>query len=620
MPSPCAPGVDRWVSRAAVDTGVDIRTAWCSSERVIVRLSPAATPSLDVEIAQGDGPAFRRAGPFRLSPLLEVDDFSTVPQGQRDGFAAFATWIEAHPGDVTFDASALPGWAHVVTPKSDASLGGPWLLLAAAVLLAASRVRSRRLPARDVQLLGVAFVAALALRLALGAWGPLHVNGQAAIWILSATTSPDETAFYGPGYGEVFGSLARLAGTAPDTAIFAANAVLSALVAALAYAIGRLAGVARPVAVLAPMALAVDPIAIRMAATETYFVPLIALTLGATALGLAAAHHAASGERPRALALALAASLLLAQVVRIHPSGWVAAALAPLAALACGARLRLPRRLAGALALYVLSAGVIAVTSARVIAGVSAHMAAGDLLRPAFVAPPVILVVCVVAAVALLLWASPSRWLAAIGALHLAVLLLVYGTTVQGAFWVQANARLLLTMPVIALGSCVPAAWLQARAPRAAVLAAGLVALGLGRRILVERPTQHLEYRWTRAFLSSLPEGCRTLNVTFAGAHRLFMPTYVASSRPQASFLRVDTRHPVDLGQMIGAPRCTFYVHTSLCSTGEGRAACDAVERDLALEPVARTSLPAVADSDFADLRSDPVEIVVSKVVAVRAP
>jgi len=64
------------------------------------------------------------------------------------------------------------------------------------------------------------------------------------------------------------------------------------------------------------------------------------------------------------------------------------------------------------------------------------------------------------------------------------------------------------------------------------------------------------------------------------------------------------------------ATRCTYYLHTSLCSTGEGRRACDEVERSLALEPVARASFTAVADSTWSDLGTDPVETVVSRVVA----
>ncbi len=63
--------------------------------------------------------------------------------------------------------------------------------------------------------------------------------------------------------------------------------------------------------------------------------------------------------------------------------------------------------------------------------------------------------------------------------------------------------------------------------------------------------------------------------------------------------------------------RCTYYLHTSLCSTGEGRPACEQVERSLVLEPVARASFPAVADNTWSDLQTDPVEVVVSRVVAV---
>jgi hypothetical protein len=64
--------------------------------------------------------------------------------------------------------------------------------------------------------------------------------------------------------------------------------------------------------------------------------------------------------------------------------------------------------------------------------------------------------------------------------------------------------------------------------------------------------------------------------------------------------------------------RCTYYVRTSLCSTDEGRAACEEVERELELEPVTRASFPAVADNLYSGFDTDPIETVVSRVVALR--
>jgi len=615
---PCPPGIDPWIARAALETGTPVRAVSCPVERVIVRLEPPATPTMDVEIARGDGPSFRRAGPFRLSPLIEVDDFSTLPRSQRDAFARFAAWIEAHPGEVRFDAPALPEWVHEAAPRIGSSFHGPWLPLAALAIVLACRFRRRRVEARDVKLFGLAFGAALALRLALGTWGPLRMNGVAPLWILSATSSPEATAFYGPGYAEVLGFVARLAGTAPDTAIFAANAVLSALAASLAFAIARLAGLPRSNAVIAAAALGVDPVAIRIATTETYLVPILALTLCASAVGLDAANHAARGERRRAFALAVATALLVAQAARIHPSGWAPAGLAPLAALACGESVPAGRRIAGALGLALLSALVVALTSAALLLGVAEHIAVGDVFQPTFdwlprQAPYVAVPLAVVLALL-----PRARWLAIVAAANAVVWLVTRGNYFQSPIWMQAHERLYLTLPILAIASCVPPAWLAPRVVRLAALVAPLAVLvAWAPRVLAGRTTQHLEYRWTRAWLSALPAECRTIHVAFAGRRNLFLPTYVASPRPQSAFVLIDSNHPTDVRQAIGPRRCTYYVHTSLCSTGDGRPVCAEVERSLDLEPVARASYPAIADNGRTDYDTDPVETVISRVVHV---
>ena len=42
------------------------------------------------------------------------------------------------------------------------------------------------------------------LRLALGPWGPLHVNGHGPRFVAGAARDPADIAAYGPGYGEIF--------------------------------------------------------------------------------------------------------------------------------------------------------------------------------------------------------------------------------------------------------------------------------------------------------------------------------------------------------------------------------------------------------------------------------
>src|SRR6185436_13241240 len=141
---------------------------------------------------------------------------------------------------------------------------------------------------------------------------------------------PADIAAYGPGYSEIFAPIAALAPSNPDWAIFACNALFSALLTPLALAIGRMTGVAASAAFLAAVLLAIDPIAIRMGATEAYFAAIAVLCTAASATMLLALHEMEAGGQWRATAFLLAAGLLVAQAARIHPCAWVVMATAPL--------------------------------------------------------------------------------------------------------------------------------------------------------------------------------------------------------------------------------------------------------------------------------------------------
>ena len=115
--------------------------------------------------------------------------------------------------------------------------------------------------------------------------------------------------------------------------------------------------------------------------------------------------------------------------------------------------------------------------------------------------------------------------------------------------------------------------------------------------------------------MTQLPAECRTLHVAFAGHQDLFLPTYAASARPQSAFVRLDLRHDIDLASALGAIGCTFYLHTSLCSTEQGGDACARIESQLELVPVTGASFPAVPRDRFV---GDPIESVIYRAVALR--
>ena len=104
----------------------------------------------------------------------------------------------------------------------------------------------------------------------------------------------------------------------------------------------------------------------------------------------------------------------------------------------------------------------------------------------------------------------------------------------------------------------------------------------------------------------------------FAGRRNLLPDDVrVAASPPRAAITRFDACDPVDaraaLGPL-GASACAYYVRTSLCASPEGRPACDAVEHQLALTPVARASFTPVASNRWLPYDRDPVESVVSRI------
>src|SRR6185312_5941993 len=119
-------------------------------------------------------------------------------------------------------------------------------------------------------------------------------------------------------------------------------------------------------------------------------------------------------------------------------------------------------------------------------------------------------------------------------------------------------------------------------------------------RVLEGRTTDHMEYHWAKRWLRGLPPTCRVTYVALAARRNLFLPTYVTNPPlPVDRAIRIDGREPVDARMILGEPRCTFYVHTSLCSTPEGRPVCADVERQLTLEPVERASFPAVPSNEL---------------------
>lgn len=509
-------------------------------------------------------------------------------------------------------------------PAGSVDLGGPWLVPVAAGLAAPALWRDGGGAPADYRWACGLGLGALLLRLGLGAWGPLHVNGYGPLFILAAAREPQRIAHYGPGFSELYAPLAALAPRDPDWAIFAANAAIAALLPPLAYGLGRLLGLARPAAAAAGLLAALDPVAIRMATSESYLPAVVALSAGAAALLLLGARalddrHASGAAAParpaapwRGGAAWIAAALLLAQAVRIHPSAWAVAGLAPVvlfAAPVCGWR----RALGLAAAATAVCAGVIVATSGGALLDVLGALRAGTIMRPP--PPPSLWPLAAIAAGgALYAFAAPRPRLALPAALALAVLLLTRHGYGQSWLWQQAYDRLYLLLPLLAGAALLPA---RLARRRRLVVGAGLllaaVWFGAGLPIVSARTTDHLEYRWVRAQLAGLPADCRVSYLALAGGRSLVLPTYVGA--PQRPAVLIDPRAPHTLDAALAPTACHLHIRPSLCASTEGRVACDAIAARLRLEPIARATFPARPSTRYLAYDQDPVETVVFRVL-----
>jgi hypothetical protein len=248
---------------------------------------------------------------------------------------------------------------------------------------------------------------------------------------------------------------------------------------------------------------------------------------------------------------------------------------------------------------------------------VIAHLRAGDLIQPKtdLSATGVLLIA------GLLAWALPrARGLILVGGLQLYALLAAHGIYDQNGLWQKSFDRLYLTIPVLTLAA-LPAAILARR--RAALLASAAILAALwlwswrSAPPLRERTTDHLEYVWLRPFFAKLPPDCGTLHIELAGQRTLLLPTYLSRNGDPRRFHPLEAHDPPTRDELAdAASRCTYYLHTSLCTSREGEEPCAALERRLVLEPIARATFPAVLS--HMPYSAATVESTISRVIGVR--
>jgi hypothetical protein len=341
-----------------------------------------------------------------------------------------------------------------------------------------------------------------------------------------------------------------------------------------------------------------------MGATESYLPTIACFTLAASALLLGAVGSAAGRRGWVVGALGLAAALLCAQVVRIHPVAWGPTALVPLIALAAPGAVAWRRRLAVAGGGAVASLAIAAVVSGGVVAETWERMRAGALMQPE--SPSTVVVLAVVAVLAaLIVWARrrDTLWLVVVASAHVLLLAATVHGFGQSEIAQHGYARLFMPIPLLALAAHAPRRW---AAVGTAAPAALLVVIGIW--VIPARTTEHEEYRWLRGQLGRIPAGCYVAHISRAGNRSLFLPVY-----PPLFPLSFDSGQPLDV-RIVEQGRCVVYVHGSICTSAEGRPACEAFERPLDLEIVAQTTLPAAPSFDSLPYDGDAVECWVGRV------
>ena len=611
--STCSHASRTWISTLERDTGVRMVPTLCLPGRVVLSMEPQDVPPLEVEIGVGPGYAFRRVGLLRVSPLLQVDDFQSVPEAQRKAFERLIDWLGAH-GDLVYLRDRVPPF-----PSRLVDLDGrtPILVILALPLWFVAFWRAKRISGRDYLLVLGLVGTALTLRLLLGRWGPLRINGVGPIWVIAAAREPAAVEGYGSGYSELFSWVTRITPGAPDYAIFFANAVLSAFAVGLAYAIGRTGGLSRALAGLVAGVLALDPLTTRTATSESYFVGIGALVAAAVLASSCAAIAVSRGARMQSTLLMLVAGLLCAQAARVHPIAWPPVALVPVAGLVACTRMGLPRRLLVAAACALIVLLVVAITSRdQLLLGLH-RMLAGETFQPRLT--PAGLVFAMLGVTTLFGVCGPrAGWLALVGGMYTSVWLLTRKSYAQSAVWQGSYDGLYLTWPLLAVIGSIPRrvrAWVS-------FTGASLVLVGMfawrGPAALTATTTQQREYRWLRERIRELPGQCRVTHVAVFGKKNLFLPTYVSLPERHNDFVALDLRKPTSFPTGLAPRLCDYYLHSSLCSTREAAFACRNVEQRLFLDTVAESTFPAVEDNIGQGYEGQQVRVVISRILGMR--
>lgn len=558
----CAPSVREWTEAWAQQAGVTVEALLCPSdaEILVLRVGTGDSGPFTIEVTSHPERAYARiSAQLGASPIADISDFQELPESHRNAFDSLCSWAAANSGKVHLDAAPPAQAAEFVgeqdpfpppileAPRYERMRWvGPWLFLAGFLALLAALWRGRAHLAGSRWHAPVLFAVAVAGRLALGIWGPLHTNFQGSMWV-EAAYNPIQSEWYGPGYPEMFHWLARLFADAPDYALFSAIGLLSALTPLLAMATLRIARCDPAVAFSAGLLLAVDPVSCRVAATENYLPLLVALNLAVLLASVMALRARLAGEKSLAVVALLAAGLLAAHTVRVHPVGWLPLLITiPLAAncIARGTRqwLVCAAWLAAAIgALCIVSYGDQALFNAARIQFATGHRFDIRSYFPPWAAWSVGVIVLLAASLPWIPALRSRGGRIVLVAISLLLLLATRFQYAQAANWQASYDRLFLVPAALALFALLPRnRWSRFVTPALAALLALLALLNVGFSFF-RSDLQQRQYSFARQVLATTSPDC---GIAFPGGWENSthgIPHYIASGPVR----RVPRGHPV---------------------------------------------------------------------------
>lgn len=581
----CEERAKPWIQACAERSKLDIVLRGCPERRFVVGVPSV---NLDIEMAGPEVKSFHQVGSVGLSPIGSFPNWENEPDAPpRKAFEAIEECVRAD--------SAVP----LGSPQKSPAHPRPWLLggaLLCALALAFASTRSRKELALGIALFVTASTLVLFARKLLLPFAFFHQNGIGPSWIDVALNS-DRTSEYGPGFAELFEHVATVSGRHPERGIFWLSAVLGSTVPASAYVGARAIGASRAVSAIVFAGLALDPVLLRVAHSESYFGSIIAFGCAAAAALLCGCRRAEPKSASFVLAI-LASGLFIAQAARVHPIGWVPLALTPLVVL-LGPRFGKQRLIACVVAGLGIALVVVVATGPALFAIVRGTLGDQWMHRASPHRPFAGLLFPFVAISLFVGWLEGGRRGWTVGAITFTSLFVGGATDLlsEPNPWVH-GAFLRLQLPVLAF---VAASWVDrvARRRRAKERArfvplvfAGLVAASIvtSWSRLTTLPTDAREAEFALDWRERLEPGSLVVYVEHAGYRNVRLPLY--DEITNASRLGVSVGDPLPDLTKRAAP--VYYYRSSLCETDDAKAACQAVEASASLELVTEKDMPAI--------------------------